>query len=451
MATLLRVPEVAAGATEATLAEWLVGENDAFSAGDPLVTLETDKALVEVAAEAGAVLLRALVPAGTTVEVGAPMALLGEEAERGADPERLLAGLGVAGEVSGTPDPGPSSSAPAPGGPDPAPPAASPGGGGRIFSSPLARRILREAGLNLDAVEGTGPHGRVVRRDAERAMAAEQARRQRETADRQGAGTPTALEPVTPAPAQAAAAEPPAVAQGPVGPPPATAPAGVAEEIPHSRMRRTIANRLTASKREVPHFYLRRTATIDALLDLRRRLNEVSPHKISVNDLVLKAAAHAHTAVPEANVVWTDTHMLRFATADIAVAIASERGLVTPVLRDIGTASPSGIARRVRAYAEAAGTGALRQEDLEGGSLTVTNLGMFGVEDFAAIINPPQSMILAVGAARPEPVVVEGEITVATRMRLTLSVDHRAIDGALAARWTAALVDALEQPLRLLA
>ncbi len=215
-------------------------------------------------------------------------------------------------------------------------------------------------------------------------------------------------------------------------------------------MRRAVAARLTASKQDVPHFYLRRTAVIDELLALRGKLNEVAPRKISVNDLVVKAAACAHEAVPEANVIWSGEYLLKFATADIAVAVASERGLVTPVLRDAAAAAPGVIARRIKAYAERADAGTLRQDELEGGSLTVTNLGMYGVDEFSAIINPPQSMILAVGAGRPEPVVIDGELDVATRLPLTLSVDHRAIDGALAARWMAALVDALEQPLRLL-
>ncbi|GHJ38488.1 dihydrolipoamide acetyltransferase family protein [Streptomyces sp. TS71-3] len=439
MATLLRVPEVAAGATEAVLAEWLVPEKGSFSTGDPLVTLETDKALVEVEAENDAILLRVLVPNGTTIEVGAPMALLGDPAERDADPDHLLAELGVTSATTPPaiepPATGPLAQEPPTTPPTPVPPAA-PAGGDRVFSSPLARRILREAGLSTDHVRGTGPNGRIVRRDAERAV--EEARRAKATSETQ-------------------AAPPLAVPTGPSAPP--VTPTAVAvptwsagvEQVPHSRLRRAVAERLTASKREVPHFYVRRTVVIDDLLGLRRRLNEVAPRKVSVNDLVVKAAACAHEAVPEANAVWTDEHMLRFTSSDVSVAIASGRGLVTPVLRDVGALAPSAIARQVRSYAERADAGTLRQEDLEGGSLTVTNLGMFGVEEFSAIINPPQSMILAVGAARPEPVVVDGEVTVATRMALTVSVDHRAIDGALAARWMTALVENLEQPLRLMA
>ncbi len=222
-------------------------------------------------------------------------------------------------------------------------------------------------------------------------------------------------------------------------------------EIPHSRLRQAVAKRLTQSKQTIPHFYVKRTAVIDALLSLRSQINAVAPQKVSVNDLVIRAVAAAHVEVPEANVIWTDDGMRQFDSVDISVAIASERGLVTPVLRSVEKTSVGAIAQAVKAYVRQADEGKLQQRDLEGGSISVTNLGMFGVEEFAAIINPPQSAILAVGAGRPEPVVVDGAVVVATRMALVLSVDHRAIDGALAARWMDALVSAIEQPFRLLA
>jgi pyruvate dehydrogenase E2 component (dihydrolipoamide acetyltransferase) len=222
-------------------------------------------------------------------------------------------------------------------------------------------------------------------------------------------------------------------------------------DIPHTRLRRAVAGRLTASKQTVPHFYVKRTARIDDLLALRKQLNEVSPQKISVNDLVIGAVAVAHQAVPDANVIWTDEGMRQFESVDVAVAIASERGLVTPVLCAVERMSPSAIAREVKTYVRKANEGTLQQGDLEGGSLTVTNLGMYGVDEFSAIINPPHSAILAVGAGRPAPVVVDGTVEVATQMTLVLSVDHRAIDGALAAQWMEALVGALEQPLQLVA
>jgi pyruvate dehydrogenase E2 component (dihydrolipoamide acetyltransferase) len=405
MATLLRVPEVAAGAIQAILSEWLVPENTEFSAGQPLVVLETDKAAVEVEAEADGVLLRTLVSSGSTVEVGSPMALLGEEHERG-DVSGLLASLGV----------GNAARAPAPAAVPPAPGAAPVE---RLFVSPLARKMLKEAGLSADGVRGTGPDGRIVRRDVEKAIASSRT------------------------------TEPPAVAPPPpvaVAPPPTTT---VFTDIPHTRLRRAVAARLTASKQTIPHFYLRRTVRIDALLDLRARLNAVATGKISVNDLIIRAVGVAYQAVPTANVIWTDDALRQFTSVDVAVAIASARGLVTPVIRGVEKTSPSAISGQVKEFVRQADSGKLHQRDLEGGTVTVSNLGMYGVDEFSAIINPPHSAILAVGAGKPGPVVVDGELRVGASMNLVLSVDHRAVDGALAAEWLGALVTALEEPLRL--
>lgn len=433
MATLLRVPEVAAGATEAVLSEWLVNENTPFGTGDPIVTLETDKASVEMTAESDGVILRALVSGGTTVEVGSPMALIGTESERGADVEALLVELGItSGTAVGPQAPevpqGPEVSQTAASVPAPAPVSAAVNT--RVFISPLARRMLKEAGLTTDQARGTGPHGRIVRRDVERAV---------ETA--RAAAVAAA---VTPLPEPAVSTPSARTAESQLQT------AGF-RDVPHSRSRRAVANRVTTSKQTIPHFYVKRTATIDALLDLRKQLNDVAPQKISINDLVIKAVAVAHRAVPDANVIWTDEGMRQFESVDVAVAIAAERGLVMPVLRGIERMSPSAIARQVRTYVRQAGEGTLQQGDLEGGSLSVSNLGMHGVDEFSAIINPPHSAILAVGAGRPAAVVVEGTLEIATQMTLVLSVDHRAIDGALAAQWMEALVGALEQPLRLVA
>ncbi|NUP67890.1 MAG: 2-oxo acid dehydrogenase subunit E2 [Nonomuraea sp.] len=222
------------------------------------------------------------------------------------------------------------------------------------------------------------------------------------------------------------------------------------EIVPHSRGRRAIATRLTASMREIPHFYLRRTAVVDELLALRVTLNEHAPARLSVNDFLLRAVAVAHTQVPEMNVVWTEEGMRRFDSVDIGVAISSELGLVSPVLRAVEQQSLSAISAAVLGFVRQADEGRLRQHDLEGGSISVTNLGMHGVEEFAAIINPPQSAILAVGAARPAVRIVDGVPAPVTVVNLVLSVDHRAIDGTPAARWMEALVGALERPLRLL-
>jgi len=215
-------------------------------------------------------------------------------------------------------------------------------------------------------------------------------------------------------------------------------------------MRAAIATRLTQSKRDVPHFYLRATVRADRLLALRRRLNASGDVRISVNDLVVKAAARAHTLVPAMNVVWLPEALRQFASVDVSVAIAGERGLVTPVLRGVDGMTVSAVAAGVRDFVERAGVGRLRQEELEGGALTVTNLGMYGTEEFAAIINPPQSAILAVGAAREEVVVVKGRPAVRSVMRVTLSVDHRAVDGALAAEWMRSFVAVVEEPVRIL-
>jgi pyruvate dehydrogenase E2 component (dihydrolipoamide acetyltransferase) len=421
MATLLRVPEVAAGATEVVVSEWLVDEGADVTNGAAVVALETEKAIVEVMAEAGGVLLRQLVDAGSTIAVGAPLLLVGTRSDVDADVDALLVELGVQDEAV---DPAAAQAVPEPQ-PHPAP--ATTHNGKRIFATPLSRRMLAEAGIGLDEVTGTGPNGRITKKDVEQA-------------------TTRKAQPVEEAPAPSPAPEAPAAT------PPRTSPSTAGyTEIEHSRLRRAVAARLTASKQTVPHFYVKRSVRIDPLLALRAQLNDVSPHRISVNDLVIRAVGAAHVEVPEANAIWTDDAMRRYDSVDVGVAIASERGLVTPVVRGVETTTPSGIAKRVRDFVEAANAGKLAQRDLEGGSITVTNLGMHGVEEFAAIINPPQSAILAVGAGIQQPVVVGGALEVATVMNLVLSVDHRAIDGALAARWMAALVAILEQPLRLLA
>ena len=422
MAELMPVPEVAAGAAEVVISEWLVKPGDHVTAGAPVAVIETEKAVVEVVAENDATLLRILADAGSHVAVGAPMALLGSAAEADGDIAALLAALGVsapgasASHASAQPEtPTPSTTTP---------PRAEQAAQ-RPFISPLARKMLKEAGLSTDGITGTGPNGRIRRLDVEAAISA--ARDQ----------TPAQS-------AEAAPAEPETV------PPVTTAPSqGPWTEIPHSRMRRAIANRLTQSKRDIPHFYLRRTIRLDALLALRTQLNQASPVKLSVNDLIIRAIAVAHTTVPEANVIWTDEALRRFDTVDISVAIASERGLVTPVLRGVENSSLSAISARVKSFVEQANTGRLQQKDLEGGSIAISNLGMYGIDEFSAIINPPQSAILAVGAARPTVQVVDGQPAVVTTADFVLSVDHRAIDGALAAQWMAALVEALETPIRL--
>jgi pyruvate dehydrogenase E2 component (dihydrolipoamide acetyltransferase) len=402
VAELLRMPEIAANTEEATLSSWPVPERQPFRASDVIATVETAKAAVDVAAEADGIIVRTLVTPGTDVRVGDAIALLAAPDEQVDDVDAVLARLGVNGGTA---------AAPAPAAPAPAEPEPLARNGSRTFASPLARRIARDAGLDYETLTGSGPNGRITRRDVEAALTARP----------------------TPQPA-------------PV-PPPA---ADDAVE-PHSRMRRAIAQRLTESKQTVPHFYLRGTARVDALLALRAELNDVSPTKVSVNDLVLKAVAVAHSEVDGVNAVWTADGMRRFESVDLGVAVATPTGLLTPVVRDVRRRSVGAVADATRELAERARNGDLQQRELEGGATTITNLGMFGTEEFAAIINPPQSSILAVGAARKEPVVTDdGELGVATVLHVTLSVDHRAIDGALAAQWMRAFLAVLERPLRIL-
>ncbi len=421
MPELLRMPEIAAGATHAVLSQWPQPTGESYVAATVIAIIETDKAIVDVEAETDGVILRTLVAEGTEVAIGDPIALLAATGEVVDDVDAALAELAgstPASEASAAGaqiEPTEAADAPAP------TTAAAPTPPARIFASPLARRLAKERGLDLASLEGTGPGGRIRRRDVERAPAA--------------AGLDAA-------PAPVAAPTPPA------GRAPASA--GFVD-VPHTRLRRAIAARLTQSTQEAPHFYLRGSAQVDRLMALRAELNSGDDVRVSVNDLVIKAAARAHMRVPAVNVIWTDDAVRMFDTVDIAVAIATEQGLVTPVLRGVESLSITQVALATKDFAARARSGSLRQHELEGGSTSVTNLGMFGTEDFAAIINPPHSSILAVGAAAQEPVVVDGAIAVGTVMRVTLSVDHRPIDGATAAQWMREFIGLLEQPARILA
>jgi pyruvate dehydrogenase E2 component (dihydrolipoamide acetyltransferase) len=303
-------------------------------------------------------------------------------------------------------------------------PVSKPSPTGRIFSSPLARKIAKDAGLALEDIPGTGPRNRVLRRDVEAALAAR----------------------IT----EAAA---PLVEEGrsPVSKPTTPATSATYDEIPHTRLRKAIAARLQQSKREAPHFYLRATIRADRLVALRAEVNEGSDVRISLNDLVLKAVAGAHVRVPEMNATWTDDAVRHPHSVDIAVAVATERGLVTPVVRDVPSLTVTALAARVQDLAARARDGKLKQDELEGGTISVTNLGMYAVEDFAANINPPHAAILAVGAVREEPVVEDGRLVVGKTLKVTLSVDHRPVDGVVAAQWLKAFVDLMEHPARALA
>jgi len=448
--TLLRMPEVAANSTAAVLADWLVAENVEFAATDAIATVETEKAVVDVEAEGAGVVLKALVAPGSEVEVGAPIAVLGTPGEAVDDLDAVLAEFGV--DVATTPvvperrdipdpvveagdaavDPGSGAPIPAEAPTPPAPPPATPAPrpGGRVFTSPLARKLAAAGGLAVEDIEGSGPRGRVLRRDVEAALA----RADRPTVGGEPPRTPARAAAQRGAPADGVESSTPAAASG---------------DVPHTRLRRAVASRLTESKQTTPHFYVRRTVHADALVALRAEIND-GDVKVSVNDLVVKAVAAAHRAVPEMNVIWTPDAVRSFDTVDVAVAVATDRGLLTPVLRDV-TALPVGaVAERTRELAGRARAGKLKQDELEGGTISVTNLGMHGVEEFAAIINPPHAAILAVGAVRDEPVVREGAVVPGKKMTVTLSVDHRPVDGVVAARWLTALVELLEHPVRLL-
>jgi pyruvate dehydrogenase E2 component (dihydrolipoamide acetyltransferase) len=433
MASLLLMPEVATGDGDAVLSSWVVKVGMPFNSADTIAVIETAKAAVDLEAESDGVILATLVPEGAEVRVGEPIALLGAAGEAVADVDQVLAELGVTDGVVGTPPPGALTPDQDPAGTSIAgvadgsgPVAVADSEVQRIFASPLARKLAREAGLTLAELVGTGPDGRIVRDDVRAALTR-----------REGAAPTPSSAPVpskrTPNPEAVEVAR-----------------ADGYTEVPHSRLRRAIARRLTESVTTAPHFFVSGVANVDRLLALRAEINATTGVKVSVNDLVVKAVAHAHTQVPAMNVVWGADAVRRFASVDIALAVATENGLVTPVVRGVERLGVATVATATLDLVDRARTGRLQQHELEGGTISVTNLGMYGTREFSAIINPPQASILAVGAAVQEPVVTDGRIEVASVMRLTLSVDHRPVDGATAATWMRALVDVLEHPLALL-
>jgi pyruvate dehydrogenase E2 component (dihydrolipoamide acetyltransferase) len=434
MARVLRMPGVAANATEAVLAEWLVEESGEFSAAQPIATVETEKAAVDVEADAAGRMLKTLVLPGAQVEVGDPIAVLGGPGEHVDDLDSLLVSLGVAEatdvvvperrDVPSDPESGAPLAESSASVPPPSVEGAElpPGTGrrnatdGRVFASPLARKLAKDHGLTMEQIAGTGPNGRILRRDVDQAVA--------KHAVVEPSGSPV---------------------------PPLSQPAAGHEDIPHSSFQRAIATRLVDSKQTAPHFYVRATVRAEKLVALRAELNDGAGSKVSLNDLVVKAVAAAHQRVPEMNAIWTPDAVRRFSRVDIAVAVATDRGLMTPVVHDVTSLTVTALAAQVRDLAGRARDGKLKQHELEGGSISVTNLGMYGVEEFAAIINPPHAAILAVGEIREEPVVVDGAVVPGHVMTVTLSVDHRPVDGVLAARWMAAFVELVEHPVRLLA
>lgn len=420
------MPALSPTMTEGNLARWLKNEGDAVKAGDVLAEIETDKATMEVEAVDEGRIGKIVVPAGTEgVKVNAVIAVLLEEGEEASAISAIPAASKPAAQPAEALKAAVAAAAPVAAAPAPLAPA--PHKGNRVFASPLARRIAAEKGVDLAAVIGSGPHGRIIRQDVEQAV-----------------GKAPAAKPA------AAAAKAPAIsgAQG-FG-------EGAFDLVPHTNMRKTIARRLQESKQFVPHFYLTVDFEIDRLLKLREEINAASPkdgpgaYKVSVNDFVIKACALALKQVPAANASWSDDGVKMYKTADISVAVAIPGGLVTPIIRAAESKRLTEISAEMKALAGRAKDGKLKPEDYTGGSFSVSNLGMFGIKNFSAIINPPQSCILAVGAGEQRAVVHAGQLAVATIMSATLSVDHRVVDGAIGAEYLAALKRLIEQPLGML-
>ncbi len=438
MPTEILMPALSPTMEEGTLAKWLVKEGDTVASGDIMAEIETDKATMEFEAVDEGVIGKILVTDGTEgVKVNTPIAVLLEEGESADDigdtpaPAKAEAPKEDAPKAEPDNTKAPETAA--------APPAPKGGDGNRIFASPLARRIAADKGLDLSGVSGSGPHGRIVKADVEGLSASD---------------TPRAA---ASQPAEAAAAAPKAAA--PAGPS-ADAIAKMYEgrdyeEVKLDGMRRTIAARLTEAKQTVPHFYLRRDIKLDALLKFRSQLNkQLEPRgvKLSVNDFIIKACALALQAVPTANAVWAGDKVLQLKPSDVAVAVAIEGGLFTPVLKDAEMKSLSALSAEMKDLAGRARDRKLAPHEYQGGSFAISNLGMFGIDNFDAVINPPHGAILAVGAGVKKPVVdAEGQVSVATVMSVTLSVDHRVIDGALGAQLLNAIKDNLESPMTMLA
>ncbi|MEV0664967.1 dihydrolipoamide acetyltransferase family protein [Actinomadura luteofluorescens] len=426
--TEILMPRLSDTMEEGVISSWQKQPGDEVAVGDVIVDIETDKAVMEYEAYEAGVLEKILVAEGETAAIGAPIAVIAPAG--GARPEPAPAAEAAAVPAA-EPKPEPAAEA----APEPAPvaTAAPPRANGRPAarppSSPLARRLARDHGIDLTALSGSGPGGRIVRADIEAAVRA---------------GGPAA-----PAPAAALA---PAAPTAPAPAVQARADDPDVEAVPLNRFRKVAARRLTESKREAPHFYLNREVDAEALLAFRATLNEaLAPAKVSVNDLVVKAVATALREHPAVNVSYTEENLLFHKRVHVGVAVAVEDGLVVPVVRDADRMSVSQIGRETRELAAKARDGKLSAREMSGGTFSVSNLGMFGVDSFSAVINPPEAAILAVGAVRDEPVVRDGQVVPGKRMTVTLSVDHRATDGATAAKFLARLAELLQNPLLIVA
>ncbi len=402
---------------EGTLAKWMKAEGDAVAIGDVLAEVETDKATVEMEAPEEGVLGKILVPDGTEgVKVNAPIAWLLEEGE---DASALKDVKAAPPPKPATPQVTPKEAAPKEAAPKPATAPAAPtkpngGGDGRVFASPLARRLAAQGGVDLGRIQGSGPKGRIVKRDVEAAPKG---------------GARMARTPIARAPGEL---------------PPF-------KEIPNTNIRKVIAERLTQVHQDVPTFFLSIDCEIDALLSVRKQANEMlEDQKLSVNDFVIRAAALALMEVPAANSSWDEKAIRQYEAADISMAVATERGLITPIVRNAEAKTVREISAEAKDLVARARAGKLHPEEFQGGTFTISNLGMFGIRQFDAILNPPQACILAVGAGESRAVVKNGEVTTATRMSCTLTCDHRVVDGAVGAEFLAAFKRYVEEPARML-
>ena len=441
MATNILMPALSPTMTEGTLSRWLKKEGEAVRAGDVIAEIETDKATMEVEAVDEGVLGKILVADGTQgVKVNEPIAILVNEGE--AVPTAAPAAKPAAAPApAATQKAVPAKAEPArqetkqPEAPRPTPQATAQTGNGhdtgddRIFVSPLARRMAKQSGVDLATLKGSGPNGRIVKADIEFVL-------------QKGPAAPAATPTATPA-ATAARAPTPAI----------TAPHKL---VPHSSIRKVIARRLTEAKSTIPHFYVSMDVEIDAMIKLLNELNAKSPkdgdnaYLITINDLIIKASAATLRRVPTVNAAWTDDAMVLFDDVDISVAVAIPDGLITPIVRRADQKGLSTISREMKDLAGRARTGKLKPEEFQGGGFSISNMGMFGVTEFSAIINPPQAAILAVAAGQKRPVVKHDSLAIATVMTCTLSVDHRVVDGALGATWLREFKRIVEDPLSLL-
>ena len=448
MPTSILMPALSPTMEEGTLAKWHVKEGDTVSSGDIIAEIETDKATMEFEAVDEGVIDKLLVADGSEgIAVNQPIGVLLEEGEDtsaldGFDP---AAGSPLAppkeAEAPKEPEtPRAAAEAPKPSAApkeakEKAPAAPQSSDGSRVFASPLARRIAKEEGLDLTQLKGTGPRGRIVKADVEKALKE---------------GTGKAAAPTKEKAASKGAAAPSA---GPQVDPRVYFEEGAYEEVPLDGMRKTIARRLTQAMQEIPHFYLTVDCELDALLKVRKEINAAQGEdgiKVSVNDIIVRCAALALQKVPDVNVSFAGDAILRHKHSDVGVAVAIEGGLITPIVKAAETKGLGTIASEVRDLAARARERKLKPQEYEGGSFSISNLGMFGIKEFTAVINPPQSAILAVGAGEQRPIVKDGALTTATLMSVTMSCDHRAIDGALGAQFLQAFKGFVENPMSLL-